>query len=63
MAHILRGSELNLMISSLHAGGHEKSLRWEFGGLGSQCGCDMGSSDLEQIALTSLDLPGSCGGV
>lgn len=31
MAHIPRGSELSLMISSLHAGGHRKSLGWELG--------------------------------
>lgn len=61
MAHIPRGSELSLMISSLHAGGHRKSLGYELGVLHSQCGCGMGSSDLEQVAFTSLDLPGSPG--
>lgn len=53
LAHIPRGSELSLVISSLHSG-DRKSLGWELGGLRSQCG----SGDLEQIAFTSLDLPG-----
>lgn len=59
MAHIPRGSEPNLMISPLHAGGNGKSLCWAFRGLGSPCGSGVSSGDLEKIDFTSLDLLGS----